>query len=409
MRYYEVRMNAIDVVVILVVSSVVAVGVRVGLFRQVGLAMGMLTGCFVAALAQTLLAPFVTNSVGSANSTHIVYWLLVVAAVLFVCLISDVGWAAGGWLQRQPHLRRLLRRPAEIWLGKAAAAVLGSLVAFMSLWLLSTMFTANPNPTITRLVGHSVILSSFTKKLPAAPALFAQASHLLNPHAEPTVFFGSEPPFDAAGSPKGVSPQFTKAVEPSVVKIVGTGCGGVTIGTGFVAAENLVLTNAHVVAGLPNTKIAVYDSNGSHQAVLVRFNPALDIAVLRVTGLIGKPIPIDVGPDWHGGDGATFGYASGSLRTHAATIVSRQSATGYDIYDDGLVTRDVYIVQGDIEKGDSGSPLLNKDGHVIGLVFAKSSRDKNIGYALSAVEMSQDLVGALSVTGGVSAGRCGAD
>lgn len=399
-------MNAVDMLLVIVASSAVAVGTHIGLLRQIGLSAGLLVGCFVAALVQMLLGPFVVKAVGG-QSDHFVFWMMLVAALLLVGLFTDFGITFGRMMYKRWHI--LKDRRGQL-ISRGGGALLAGLVTLTGLWLLSVMFLRSPVQAIANNVGHSAILSSLSRSLPAAPALFSRASNIFNPHAEPVVFFGNEPAigmqipgakFDAA----------TLAViaksRDSAVQVTGQGCGGTIGGSGFVVADNLVMTNAHVVAGLKASQISIWDSKGTHQAIPIYFDPRLDIAILRSAGLAGMPIPIETNDKVQTGLGAALGYSTGSLVMNPVTITGRQSATGYDIYDQNVITREIYAFRGSIESGDSGGPLLNAEGRVVGVVFSKSSDHAGVGYALAASEITKGLVGALSGAQSVDTGRCG--
>ncbi len=399
-------MNAVDILIVIVASSAVAVGMHIGLLRQIGLSMGILVGCFVAALVQTLLGPYVVKAVGS-DHEHFVYWLMLLAACLIVGLVTDFGITFGQLLYKR---WRILKDRRGQWISKGAGSLLAGITALAALWLLSVMFVRSPVQAISTTVGHSTILHSLGKMLPAAPALFARASNLLDPHATPIVFFDNEP---AIGRQIPTAPATSDAwtaitaYRDSAVKISGRGCSGTVTGSGFVVADNLVITNAHVIAGLTAPQISIVDTKGIHQAVPIYFDSLLDIAILRSAGLAGGPIPIETNGKRQTGTGALLGYATGNLTINAVTLTGKQSATGYDIYDRTVVTRDIYAFRGHIAKGDSGSPLLNASGKVVGVVFAKSSKQIDTGYALATNEITKGLVSALSGAHSVNTGHCG--
>src|SRR5205807_5087613 len=78
------------------------------------------------------------------------------------------------------------------------------------------------------------------------------------------------------------------AAAPSTVRVDGYGCGGIQTGTGFVVGSGLVVTNAHVVAGIHSPEVV--DRKGPHAATPILFDPALDVALLRTGALTGGPL-----------------------------------------------------------------------------------------------------------------------
>jgi S1-C subfamily serine protease len=125
---------------------------------------------------------------------------------------------------------------------------------------------------------------------------------------------------------------------------------------------------------------------------VVTFDPDLDFAVLRTTGLAGKPLPLDHSTAPRGTVGAALGYPGGREFTASpAAIVQSQTAIGRDIYDTGLVKRQVYTIQADLHPGNSGGPLITPDGVVVGIVFARSVSHNGVGYALTSPEVLPQL------------------
>ena len=107
---------------------------------------------------------------------------------------------------------------------------------------------------------------------------------------------------------------------------------------------------------------------------------------------------------------AQIGYpGGGSLTASAAVILDEVSATGRNIYDSGVVTRNIYELQAQVVPGNSGGPLVDLNGVVIGLIFARSQSDDNLGYALTAPEIQGELSKALAQNYPVSTGRCAAE
>ena len=148
------------------------------------------------------------------------------------------------------------------------------------------------------------------------------------------------------------------------------------------ADPNLVATNAHVVAGVDNP--AVIDANGVHPAAVVTFDPDLEFAVLRTSGLARKPAPArsQRGTPRNSGGGVGIPRRP-RITASPAAIVQSQTAIGRNIYDSGLVKRQVYTIEADLHPGNSGGPLITTDGVGVGIIFARSVSDNNVGYALT--------------------------
>jgi S1-C subfamily serine protease len=169
---------------------------------------------------------------------------------------------------------------------------------------------------------------------------------------------------------------------PSTVKVVAVGCGEIQEGSGFVVSPGLVVTNAHVIAGTES--IRVEDAAGYHVAAVQLFDPEFDLAVLRVPGLSERALAIDPGTVGRGTKAVVLGYPEGGpLTVDPAGVRAEILATGLDIYGQNSSVRAVYEVQALVRPGNSGGPLVEPDGLVIGVVFSRSPTTPDIGYALA--------------------------
>jgi S1-C subfamily serine protease len=81
-------------------------------------------------------------------------------------------------------------------------------------------------------------------------------------------------------------------------------------------------------------------------------------------------------------------------------------ARGYNIYGDALVTRDIEVLSARVIPGNSGGPIVNDDGQIIGVVFAASTTQANVGYALTIPQIESDLQAAGGKTSAVSTQGC---
>ena len=147
-------------------------------------------------------------------------------------------------------------------------------------------------------------------------------------------------------------------------------------------APGLVVTNAHVIAGIPAP--VVVDRSGPHQTTVVLFDPSYDLAVMRVGGLTEPPLVLDPANAPRGTQSSVLGYPGGGPFTAmAAGVMAEFEAEGRDIYGQGLTVRNVYEIQAVVRPGNSGGPLVLPGGKVIGVVFSRSTTNGDIGYALT--------------------------
>jgi len=166
-----------------------------------------------------------------------------------------------------------------------------------------------------------------------------------------------------------------------------------------------VVTNAHVVAGIADP--TVEDATGSHGTSVVFFDPSYDLAVMRVRGLTASPLPLDPGTIARGDPAAVLGFPEGGPFTAVpAGVMAEFTAQGRDIYGQGLTVRDVYEIQATVRPGNSGGPLVQPDGKVIGVVFSRSTTNGDIGYALSSPGVLTRVLRAESATGTLGTGGC---
>jgi len=197
-----------------------------------------------------------------------------------------------------------------------------------------------------------------------------------------------------------------EAAADSTVEILGQACGQIQEGTGFVVAPSYVVTNAHVVAGVDRPTIQTRGGT-AQQATTVLFDPDVDLAVLRVQDTPGPVLHLLGAQVDRGAKGAVLGYPGGGDLTGNAAAVRRPiSATGRDIYGRGIVDREVYELQARVRPGNSGGPFVLVNGEVAGVVFAASTYQQGVGYAIASTEVTPDLNRALGRTQPVATGAC---
>ena len=114
------------------------------------------------------------------------------------------------------------------------------------------------------------------------------------------------------------------------------------------------------------------------------FDPKLDVAILRVEHDLGPVLNLLGHEVERGAKGAVIGYPeNGPLTFGKAAVRSVIPNKRPDIYGKGEVSRRVYELQAVIRPGNSGGPFVLVDGDVAGIVFAASTTNDNIGYALT--------------------------
>ena len=191
------------------------------------------------------------------------------------------------------------------------------------------------------------------------------------------------------------------------VKVIASGCdGGAEAGSSWPLATGYFVTNAHVVAGSSSVEIDA-PNGGRYPARVVLFDPNTDLAVLYSPGLNLRPLTLVDSNPARGTGGAVIGYPGGGAEQVVSAAVSgTESARGYNIYGDTLVTREIEVLAARVIPGNSGGPIVNDSGQIIGVVFAASTTQSNVGYALTIPQVSSDLQAGQHRTAAVSTEAC---
>jgi S1-C subfamily serine protease len=384
----------VDILIVLFAVSALYRGWEIGFVRQLGSTAGFFGGLFLGAW----LEPHTVNLVHSQASRIVVTLGTTLGCAL---VLLTVGEYIGVRLKH-----KALRMRINI-LDNSFGAVLGVISLLLSAWLIAAILNSLPSASLRTELHYSRILTRLNKHLPTAPTIVADLGHLIDPNGFPQVFIGNEPTPPANISLPTAS-DLRAAVtrdQASVVKVEGQGCGGVVEGSGFVVASDEVATNAHVVAGIRQPY--VQDGHGMRRATVIWFDPELDFAVLRVGNLAGPKLLIASSQAPAGTPAAVLGYPGGGPFTAGqASVLDEFMATGRDIYGQGTTNRNVYEIHADVRPGNSGGPLVNQDGSVIGVVFAQSSSYQNVGYALTTNKIISEISQATAQSQPVSTGQC---
>ena len=163
----------------------------------------------------------------------------------------------------------------------------------------------------------------------------------------------------------------------SVVKVLGTACGLGVQGSGWLAADGLVVTNAHVVSGQDDTTVELRGEDPSADAQAVWFDARNDLALLRVPDLAGEPaLPIRRDP--HRGVGAAIlGFPeNGAYDVRPARLGQTETVLTQDAYGRGPVRREITALRGLVRSGNSGGPVVDGAGRVVTTVFAAGVSDE---------------------------------
>jgi S1-C subfamily serine protease len=394
-----VRGDLLDVILVVLAALFAWSGYRQGFVFGALSFLGFLGGGLLGAH----YAPSIADRVTRGNPSVVGLTFVLVAALIGHFL----GTLAGNALRD-----RLTWHPARV-----LDAVAGGAVSVVSLllvvWLVGSAVASSSYPTLASQVRRSAVVASVDAVVPdSARGRLEGFRNYIDDRGFPDVFGGLAPTTAVDTSPPdpalAASPAVT-AARASVVKIVGTAasCSRQLEGSGFLFATDRVMTNAHVVAGVKAPKVEV--DGATLDTTVVLYDPQTDIAVLDVPGLPDGATglsfaPAAAGP---GNDAIVVGYPQdGPFRADAARVREVQRAQGLNIYRDATVTREVYALRARVQPGNSGGPLLDTQGRVLGVVFAAAADSPDIGYALTDKEIQDEAARGATASAPVSTMGC---
>ncbi|RDI47064.1 MarP family serine protease [Nocardia mexicana] len=388
----------LDIAVVIIALLAASSGWRQGAVASALAFLGVVLG----AVAGILIAPHILIHISEGRKRVLVGVVLIVALVI-------IGEVAGMVLGRAA--RSGMTHPFTRSVDSVVGAALQTVAVLVTAWLLALPLASSSQPSIAAAVNGSRVLSDVNQVAPDwLRKLPNEFSKLLNTSGLPDVIgpFGRapiaavEPP-----DPTVLDSPVALDLQHSVLRIRGVApsCQRALEGSGFVVGPERVMTNAHVVAGT-NT-VQVDTARGPLDATVVLFDPSKDVAVLDVPGLNAPVIPMAPSAAKSGQNAIVLGYPGGGPYTaSAARVRETLELTGPDIYKTGTVEREVYTVRGRVRAGNSGGPLVDTDGQVLGLVFGAAVVDEDTGYALTLNEVRGDLEAAEKSNGPVPTGDC---
>lgn len=387
-------MNTLDLALGVVLATAVWGGFRLGL---------MVGGTSWVFLVQGLL---VASLVGPAVIEGIGGDVAVVRLTVGVALFVGAGWAAqlAGRRVGIEFRRRLVPveyRPTDHTAGAIAAPV----AVLIVLWLVVMPPMRSVPGWPNDLVRNSAVARGLEAALPDAPDTSNALRRLTKPVAQPEVLTALGPAGDTSPPPRrhSLSTDVVRRVTASTVRVEGDTCLLDRVGSGFAVDDDLVVTNAHVVAG--QAKPSVVRPDGRRlPAVVAVYDAERDLALLRVSGLGQRPLPL--GDAREGAPAAVFGHPEGrdDLEISPASIRQELVATVRDGALVEPVRRSVLVLAADLEPGDSGGALVTSEGEVAGVAFAISRARAGVAFAVTVDELRPLLD--LDRTGTADTGRC---
>lgn len=403
-------MNGLDLLVLLAVVGTFVAGYRLGLLARLCSWLGLFAGLVLT----THYMETVLRAVGDPRRGD---QALAMAVALF--LGSWAGKAVGMAIGRGLHHR--LPGWTLPRLDRAAGGAVGVLAIAVILWLAVPILAVVPGMP-AREVRASAVARLIHDRAPGPPPALTRLRKYVEAGTFPSVVSGLRTAIPSRSSSQSTGPPPAGTVETaltdsptdspigdsrplgdrgvstdssrlgdvarSVVRVEAHACDRILDGTGFVAAPDRILTNAHVVAGA--SRLWVVDSDGIRRtATIEAFNPEADAALLAIDHSVGRPLPfapsapisVPVRAD-------TFGHpGGGALRVDHGTIRREVTAEGRDIFDRDTAQRSVLVMSARLAPGDSGAPVVGPNGSVLGMAFAVAPDRPGTAYALSTREL----------------------
>jgi uncharacterized membrane protein required for colicin V production len=266
------------------------------------------------------------------------------------------------------RLRRTLVVPGLGLIDGMLGAALGAALGLGIVWMAAAVAAQAPGQDQLRLdIQRSAILRELNLLLPPTGPILNALARL-----DPLPSITGPTPNVAPPEPALARTPAVRVASHSVVRVIGSACGLAIEGSGWVAEPDVVVTNAHVVAGERDTTVQDGGRSPNLIAQPVAFDTADDVAVLRVRGLGDPPLDL-VGNPSSGRAGVILGYPeNGPLSAQPGRIGRTQAVLTQDAYGRGPVSRLLTPVRGLVRPGNSGGPVVDADGHVLTTIFAST-------------------------------------
>ena len=394
-------MNYIDALVLVILLAAAWSGLRRGLISSGTSLIGAVGG----AVLGVVVAPWLMGRVDQPAAKIALGMAVIIAGV-------GVGEIAGSTLGRALS-ERVTWSPART-VDRGLGLVGQTIAIAIVVWLVAVPLASVPYPWLASAVRSSTLLRGIDQVMPTGMQKVSDRMRsLIDSSGFPAILDPLTPtPDPAVDAPDPQAPSSAGAQQASrsVFKIIARApsCERRLEGSGFIIGPQRMLTNAHVVAGA--TSVTVTEGIRTLTADVVEYDSERDLAVLDVPGLTGTPLTFASAKASSGTSTVAIGYPlDGPLTLTASRIGDEISLRGPDIYDRSTVVRDVYTIRGTIRPGNSGGPLVDTAGQVLGVVFGASLDRPGVGFVLTAAEAAPVVADASSEDTPVSTGACTTD
>ncbi|WP_080793112.1 MarP family serine protease [Corynebacterium pacaense] len=390
----------VDAIIVLVMVFALYSGWRQGAFTSLLSTVGVVAGLIIGAACAPLL-------MGLTESTALRFLLAIGVVVLLVGLGNLIGAQLG------VAIRDRIRFRSSRLLDSFVGAVFQGLATLIVVWLVSIPLATAMSGSVAAGIRNSQILGFVDAHTPPGlDNLPSKISAMLSDTGLPPLVspFDNRPVREVEAPNINVeNRQLVESLRPSVIHVMGDAqeCSRRLMGSGFVAAEDYVVTNAHVVAG--TSTVSLDTVVGTRSADVVFYDPDVDIAVLHSPGLGIDPLAWSEVPLETGDDAIIMGFPmSGPFTASPARIRERIMITGSNIYASGEHEREAYSVRGSVQSGNSGGPMVDTRGNVAGVVFGAAIDGSDTGYVLTAAEVRNRIGDVTTLTTPVDTMQCAA-
>lgn len=386
----------LDVVICAVLLIFFIFGLRRGFLLTVGDMVGLLLGAVAAFFAIPLVSTYVVHP----------WWRVALMAGTAAVLII-LGQALGRVIATR--IRHWMNVDFLRSVDRIAGGVLSTIIIATIIGGLAFSASSMGIPQVSMEIGKSSMIKAIRSVTPKfVNSAISSARSKVIAETLPAFLEPFAPQVEQQIDQNWQATDLQRTAAESAAKISGTAmqCGVNLTGSGFVVGPELVMTNAHVVAGLGSATVET-GRDEVHRGRIVYFDPETDIALLYVEDL--ETPAIELAPDeLTRGDSAAFiGYpAGGPQQIRSAVVASRANVSIANIYGEDPSRISVYQLSAEVAQGNSGGPLLDEQGEAVGLIFAKSRSDDQVGFALSLSEMEDALQTLGSKRTAVSTGDC---
>ena len=288
------------------------------------------------------------------------------AAAATAVLLGAIAGHAIGWRVAR-GLRGLVPRPFR-WVDSLVGVVVATISVGLLVWiLLPPLAAANGWPK--EQAENSRAVELVEKYSPVTPTVTGLLGQLLSEWPNIPGFESSSGSLEVGEPPTEISVagEVLEVAAASVARVMAVACSQRQDGTAFVVSPGLLLTNAHVVAGAKVVEVALPGAS-LETATVTAYDPERDLALLRVQTSLP---PLSLQTPLAGQLAAVVGHPlGGPLRTAPIRLVERVIANGRDLYDSVDTQRKVWFAAAKLQSGDSGAPVIDTNGDVLGIVFA---------------------------------------